>query len=88
MALKASQYAKNLGVSFDSQLDFKAYAQMTKSAFYHLKNISKFRPFVSQSNTENGARFYNEQTLLQRFVIWPQKHHKSLQLIQNSAGEC
>ncbi|KAF7656762.1 hypothetical protein LDENG_00036470, partial [Lucifuga dentata] len=53
LGLKPSQHARNLGVIFDSELNFKSHVQgIAKSAFYHLKNISQVRSFLSLSNTE------------------------------------
>jgi len=50
---KPSQCVKNLGVIFDSELSFIAHIKnVTKTGFYHLKNIARVRPFLSQANTE------------------------------------
>ena len=56
---------------FDSELNFKTHmGHVTKSAFYHIKNIAEVQPFLSLSNTEKlivllslavdycNARFY------------------------------
>lgn len=45
--------AKNLGVIFDNKLNFDTnIMNVTKAAFYHLKNIATVRPFFSQADTE------------------------------------
>ncbi len=61
----------------------------TKNGFYHLKNIAKVRPFLSQANTE---------TLIHAFITCridycnallsglPKKNIAPLQLLQNSAA--
>ncbi len=48
-----SSSARNLGVLFDSNLSFKKHvSSICKTAFFHLKNISKLRPMLSKSNAE------------------------------------
>ncbi len=42
-----------IGVLFDSNLFFDSYiSSICKTAFFHLKNISKLRPMLSMSNAE------------------------------------
>ncbi len=44
---------RNLGVLFDSNLSFDSHvSSICKTAFFHLKNISKLRPMLSMSNAE------------------------------------
>ncbi len=44
---------RNLGVLFDSNLSFDIHvSSICKTAFFHLKNISKQRPMLSMSNAE------------------------------------
>ena len=53
LSLESKSEARNLGVILDSDLNFKRHInQVTKSAFYHLKNISKLRGFLSKEDTE------------------------------------
>lgn len=53
LGLNPSPAAKYLRIVFDLEFKFKAHVQnITKTAFYHLKNIAKIRPFLSLSNTE------------------------------------
>ncbi|KAG1653863.1 hypothetical protein GQR58_025352 [Nymphon striatum] len=48
-----SPFARNIGVLFDSSLTMALdIKQLSKSAFYHLKNISRIRRFLSPATTE------------------------------------
>ncbi len=52
-SLDSSSSVRNLGVLFDSNLSFDSHvSSICKTAFFHLKNISKLRPMVSMSNAE------------------------------------
>ena len=88
--IKACNTVKNLGVVFDSKLSFEPHIRNTlKIGFYHLKNIAKVRPFLSQASTE---------TLMHAFITCridycnallsglPKKNIARLQLLQNSAA--
>ncbi len=47
------QQVHNLCLIFDSDLNFKAHVgYVTKTAFYHLRNIAEVQMFLSLSNTE------------------------------------
>ena len=44
---------KNIGVLLDPDLNFESHiSNLTKTAFYHLRNIAKVQPFLSQADTE------------------------------------
>ena len=49
--VKSTHQARNLGVVIDSDLNFKKHIQsITKSAYYHLKNISRIKGLMSQQD--------------------------------------
>ncbi len=46
LPLKSKNQARNLGVILDSDLNFSSHIKtITKSAFYHLKNIGRIGDF-------------------------------------------
>jgi len=50
--LTTKNQVRNLGVSLESDLSFNSHVKtITKSAYYHLKNISRIRCFVSSVST-------------------------------------
>ncbi|KAJ0059028.1 hypothetical protein NL108_007318 [Boleophthalmus pectinirostris] len=76
-------------VTLDSELSFQPHIRsITKSGFYHLKNIARVRSFLSQASAE---------TLIHAFITnhvdycnallsgLPKKTTAPLQLLQNSA---
>ena len=81
---------KNLGVIIDAELNFDAHIkQVTKTAFYHLRNIARIRDFLSLDDAK---------TLIHAFVFsrldycntlfsgLPKKTTDRLQLVQNAAA--
>ena len=52
-SLESKEHCWNLGVIIDADLNFHCHINnVTKSAFYHFKNISKIRDFLSDSDAE------------------------------------
>jgi hypothetical protein len=50
---KIKHQVKKRGVILNSELNFKSHNRnVIKIAFYHLRNIAKVRPFLSQADTE------------------------------------
>ena len=44
--------AHNIGVIFDKKMSFKSHIRkITSQAFYHIRNISKIRKYLSQAST-------------------------------------
>ena len=49
--LKTTNQARNLGVVMDSDLNLNSHIKtITKSAYYHLKNISRVKGLMSQQD--------------------------------------
>ena len=89
-AFKHSQCIKNLGVLFYSELDFLPHIRnTTKIIFYHLKNITRVRPFLSLASTEVLMHAFISSWLDYCNVLLsglPKKSISQLQLLQNSAA--
>ncbi|CAJ1086723.1 RNA-directed DNA polymerase from mobile element jockey [Xyrichtys novacula] len=53
ISLASSPTVRNLGVLFDQELSFSSHIQQIfRTAFFHLRNISKIRRILSQSDAE------------------------------------
>ena len=51
--IRPSQQARNLGVIFDDTMLLSPHVNtIVKGAFYHIRNISKIRKYISKSTTE------------------------------------
>ena len=80
----------SLGVILDSDLSFKSHInKVTKTSFFHLKNIAKVLPFINQKDAEKLIHAFISSRLDYCNAILtglPKKTTERLQLIQNSAA--
>ncbi len=81
---------KNLEVILDTDLSFSSHVKaVTKSAYYHLKNIARFRCFVSSQDLEKLVHaFITSRVDYCNGLLTglPKKTIRHLQLIQNAAA--
>jgi len=53
ISLASSSTVRNLGVIFDQKLSFDSHIkQVSRTAFFHLRNIAKIRNILTQSEAE------------------------------------
>ncbi len=53
LGVKTKNQVKNIGVILETDLSFSSHVKaVTKSAYYHLKNIARIRCFVSSQDSE------------------------------------
>ena len=88
--LKTTNQARNLGVIMDSDLNFNSHIKtITKSAYYHLKNISRIKGLMSQQDLEKlvHAFIFSRLDYCNSVLSGlPKKSIRQLQLIQNAAA--
>ena len=81
---------KNLGVTFDPDLSFEPHIKkVTQSAFYHLRNISKIKSFLSTPDLAkviHALIFSRLDYCNSLYTCLTKKSIHRLQLIQNSAA--
>ncbi len=90
----AKNQVRNLGVILETDLSFRSHVkEVTKSAYYHLKNIAKIRCFVSSQDLEKLVHAF----ITSRVDYWvdycnglltglPKKTIRQLQLNLNAAA--
>ena len=81
---------RNLGVILESDLSFSSHVKtITKSAYYHLKNIARIRCFVSNQDLEKLVHaFITSRVDYCNGLLTglPKKTIRQLQLVQNAAA--
>ena len=84
--LKTTNQARNLGVVMDSDLNFNSHIKtITKSAYYHLKNISRIKGLMSQKDLEKLVHVFIFSRLDYCNAVFtglPKQSIRQLQLIQ------
>ena len=89
-SLASSDTVRNLGVIFDQDLSFNSHIKQTsRTAFFHLRNISKIRHILSQTDAEKLVHAFVTSRLDYCNSLLSgcsKKSLRSLQLIQNAAA--
>ena len=90
LSLTSTDKARNLGVTIDSDLNFNNHLKLiTKSAYYHLKNIARINGFLSKGDLEKLVHAFISSRLDYCngvFTGLSKKSIRQLQLIQNAAA--
>ncbi len=85
-----SSTVKNLGVILDSNLSFENHiSHVTKTAFFHLRNIAKLRNMLSVSDTEKLVHAFMTSRLDYCNALLggcPASSINKLQIVQNAAA--
>lgn len=85
-----SSQVRNLGVIFEANLTLEAHIKsVVKTAFYHLKNISRIRSFLSDADAERVIHSFITSRIDYCNSLYsglPAKSVKRLQYVQNSAA--
>ncbi len=85
-----SSTVKNLGVVLDSNLSFENHiSHVTKTAFFHLRNISKLRNMLSVSDAEKSVHAFMTSRLDYCNALLggcPASSINKLQIVQNAAA--
>lgn len=90
IALASNETVRNLGVIFDPDLSFNSHLkQISRTAFFHLRNISKIRHVLSQKDAEKLVHAFVTSRLDYCNSLLSgssRKSLKTLQLVQNAAA--
>ena len=90
ITLASSTTVRNLGVIFDQDLSFNSHIKQTsRTAFFHLRNITKIRRILSKTDAEKLIHAFVTSRLDYCNSLLsgcPNKSIKTLQLIQNAAA--
>uniref|UniRef100_A0AAQ6IH18 Reverse transcriptase domain-containing protein n=1 Tax=Anabas testudineus TaxID=64144 RepID=A0AAQ6IH18_ANATE len=90
IVLASSNTVRNLGVIFDQDISYTSYIkEISRTAFFHLRNIAKIRSILSQSDAEKLVHAFVTSRLdycNSLLIGCPNNSLKSLQLIQNAAA--
>ena len=88
--LASSTTVKNLGVIFDQDMSFNSHIkQMSRTAFFHLRNIAKIRHILSLKDAETVIHAFVTSRLDYCNSLLSgcsKKSLKTLQLVQNAAA--
>ena len=89
--IRPSQRARNLGVIFDDTMSLSPHVNtIVKGAFYHIRNISEKRKYISRSTTKIIVHSFVSSKLdfCNSLLFGAQKRDiVKLQSVQNAAGE-
>ena len=90
ITLASSTTVRNLGVIFDQDMSFNSHIkQISRTAFFHLRNISKIRHILSQQDAEKIIHAFVTSRLDYCNSLLsgcPNRSIKTLQLVQNAAA--
>lgn len=90
ISLTSSLSVRNLGVTFDQNLSFNSHIKLVcRSAFFHLRNITKIRKLLTQHDAEKLVHAFVTSRLDYCNSLLsgcPKNSLRSLQLIQNAAA--
>ncbi|KAK0137188.1 ATP-binding cassette sub-family G member 5 [Merluccius polli] len=90
VSYSVSTTVRNLGVIFDQDLSFNSHIKQTsRTAFFHLRNITKIRRILSKTDAEKLIHAFVTSRLDYCNSLLsgcPNKSIKTLQLIQNAAA--
>ena len=90
ITLASSTTVRNLGVNFDQDMSFNSHIkQISRTAFFHLRNISKIRHILSKQDAEKIIHAFVTSRLDYCNSILsgcPNRSIKTLQLVQNAAA--